>query len=232
MTKAKYTNTNKEYKIPVSERFYGRIRRASKLLGVSQKNLVLFLIADGFDRLSGLSGEEKYKQFEKSLDKYLADKHKAEYEKTSYNKKTREMLDMKCTLSLRIRPYVEDTLVDLRDQLSEIKPYHGNKKTKINKSDVLISILYLEWDVISDMLHNYLKDDDFPDDDMAYQNDQIRTLKCVGISCRDFERISVAIIFSELFERSFSEICRRWEYGKEEVSERTREYITIARIPL
>ena len=223
MSDSKYNNIYKEYKIPVSKRFYGRIRRASKLLGVSQKNLLIFLIADGFDRLSELSGEEIYKQFKNSLDKYLADKHKAEYEKASYKKMPKEMLDMKHILSLRIQPYVEDTLVDLRDQLSKIKPYHGNKKERVNKSDVLIAILYFEWDVLSDILHNYLKDDDFPDDDMAYQNNQIRTLKCVGISCRDFERISTAIVFSELFEKTSSEICRRWDYGKMEVFIKKKE---------
>ena len=202
----------REYRIKVSGILGRRIQRASKILGVSQKNLLIFLMCNTYDKMCEKTEQEQCEIINEALDKYNKEKKTAEDAAKIYRKKTKSqesgisgLENQTKRLDFRVNDFIDDIIQELA------------KKNHKTKSEIVIACVYDSLDVIDYILNGYQGMLQIIENkkDYSYSKDKSNILSYTGISKKDFSRLSEAFVLCQLLENTSIRIRRRIDFFDE-----------------
>lgn len=198
-----------EYRIKVSCILSRRIQRVSKTLGVSQKNLLIFLMCNTYDKLCAETDQRQFQMINESLKKYNQEKKKAEASAENYKKNEKKQTSRDRNqdnainmLNFRVNEFIDDIVQKLAEK---------HCKTK---SEIVIACIHNSLDVIEYILYEYNATSQILENKKEYtfKKDKENVLSYTGISPKDFARLSEAFVLYQLLENMFSEIRNRADF--------------------
>lgn len=195
-----------KYRITISAKMNRALNWGCSGLNVSKKNLVLFLISNSYDELHGKNETECKELIEKGLQEYKDDFEKSKQDQEYYEKKTSEnrekSLSSTIDLCVRVTPFVDGYIQEMASRY------------RYKKNEIFIALLQMSLHVIDVLLSDYIIEKEFTEDhEYSFQKDKTYFLDCIGISSKDFARLSEAVVLQELFSNTSRQIRSFPDYG-------------------
>lgn len=206
----------KKQTIQISEALNAKLERSCAALGVSKKNLVLFLVSNSYDELLEKKEDVRKRLIKSALENYKKRMEKAEINKEDYRKRkgknTEETLQVgkekyERTESLKKLCFETGEFVDgWLEEWSE--KYHFSRK------ELIIALIEHSIYIIDLLLFDYKCSKENTDDaKYTFEKDKQYFLNCIGISQKDFSRLSEAVVLYNLFRNSSTEVRAMTSYG-------------------
>lgn len=223
----------KKQTIQIPEMLNAQLERACIILEVSKKNLVLFLISNSYDELLEKKEDDRKRLIKSALENYKKRMEKAEINKEDYRRRKEKNTGetprggeekYKRTESFKYLCFEIGKFVDgWLEEWSE--NYHFSRK------ELIIALIEHSVYIIDLLLFDYKCSKENTDDaKYTFEKDKLYFLKCIGISQKDFSRLSEAVVLYKLFRNSSTAVrvmtsyeCNTYIVPKEETKEGIEE---------